>query len=334
MLVCVTGGTGFLGAHSVAGLTRAGHRVRLLVRDTATVSPALTPLGVDPAAVDVRVGDVTDPRAVAAAVRGADSVLHAAAVYSFDSRDRSVMRPVNVRGTEVVLDAARQSGADPIVHVSSVVAMFPARERVLRTDSPVGTPREPYMATKAAAERIAREHQRAGAPVVITYPSALLGPDDPKLGDQNARLRNMLRGLMPIWPSGGFPIGDVRDTAALHVRLLTAPGDGNRHFGPGRYVSTKDYVELLRQVTGRRLPAVFLPARGMIPVGQLTSVLQRIWPWHIPAEYGAIYTCAHAPRTETTSLVQPRPVAETIRDTVRWLRRSGHLSQREHGNPV
>ncbi|WP_248964383.1 NAD-dependent epimerase/dehydratase family protein [Sphaerisporangium perillae] len=40
MLVSVTGGTGFVGAHSVAAIVRKGHRVRMLVRDTAKAGPA------------------------------------------------------------------------------------------------------------------------------------------------------------------------------------------------------------------------------------------------------------------------------------------------------
>ena len=57
MLVSVTGGTGFVGAHSVAAVLRAGHRVRLLVRDEGTVERALAPLGVDTGALDDRDAD-------------------------------------------------------------------------------------------------------------------------------------------------------------------------------------------------------------------------------------------------------------------------------------
>jgi dihydroflavonol-4-reductase len=326
MVVCVTGGTGFLGAHCVSALTAAGRRVRLLVRDPSTVEHSLTPLGVDMSLVEVRVGEVTDERAVRAAVRGADAVLHAAGLYSFDSRRRSDMARTNVGGTETVLGVARKCGVGLTVHVSSIVALFPAR--VLHSGSPVGRPREPYMASKAAAEVVAREHQRAGAPVAITYPSALLGPDDPKLGDQNSRVRDVLRGLMPIWPTGGFCVGDVRDTAQMHAKLLggTAPG---RHFGPASYLSTRDYLATIRAVTGRRLPAVFLPAWSMRPVGVVASALQRVWPWHIPAEHGAIYTCAQAAKVAEPALVEPRPVAETMRDTVRWLWRTGRLTQQQ-----
>ena len=330
MLVSVTGGTGFVGAHSVAAVLRAGHRVRLLVRDEAAVAPALAPLGVDTGAVDVVTGDVVDRSTVERLVRGTDAVLHAASVYSFDSRARREMARTNVAGTQLVLDAARRTGAGRVVYVSSFGALLPARGRVLGPESPVGRPREAYLASKAAAESVARAHQAAGVPVVISYPPALLGPHDPKMGDQLTRLRNTLRGLMPIWPSGGLPVGDVRDTASLHAALLGGDGpDGSRHFGPGGYVTTREYVALVREVTGRALPTVFLPARAMLPAGVLAGAVQRVWPWHIPAEYGAIYTCACAARVDGPA---GRPLAATFADAVDWLWRAGYLSPRAVGD--
>jgi len=330
MLVSVTGGTGFVGAHSVAALVRAGHRVRMLVRDESAVEPALAPLGVDTSAVDVVTGNVLDRFGVGRLVRGADAVLHAASVYSFDSRAHREMGRTNVAGTELVLDAARRADVGRIVYVSSFGALLPARDRVLGPDSPVGRPREAYLAAKAAAESIARAHQAAGAPVTITYPPGLLGPHDPKMGDQVTRLRNALRGLMPVWPSGGLPVGDVRDTADVHAAIIGGAHEGNRHFTPGHYLTTRQYVATLRVVTGRALPAVFLPARAMLPLGLFTGLVQRVWPWHIPAEYGAIYTCACAARPAGHTGTA-RPVTGTFASTVAWLRGEGRLSERAAG---
>jgi nucleoside-diphosphate-sugar epimerase len=337
MLVAVTGGTGFVGSHSVEALLRRGHRVRLLVRDEAAVGRALRPFGVDTGPVDIVVGDMTDPVAVRRAVRGADGVLHAASVFSFDSREHRRMREVNARGTETVLDAARAAGAARVVYVSSVAALMPSRHRPLSADSPVGRARETYLASKAAAEVIARWHQDDGTPVIISYPPALLGPNDPHVGDQTLRLRNVLRGLMPMWPLGGLPLGDVRDTAELHATLLTTGSNiPGRYFGPGHYLTTRDYVRTLREVTGRAVPTIYLPATAMLPVGALAGLVQRVWPFHIPAEYGGIYTCYCATRVEETACsplgIRPRPIAETMADTVRWLHRQGLLSNRQAGS--
>ncbi|WP_326959227.1 NAD-dependent epimerase/dehydratase family protein [Amycolatopsis sp. NBC_01286] len=329
MLVGITGGTGYVGAHSAAAVLRAGHRVRLLVRDESAVERALAPLGVDAGNVDVVTGNVLDRFSVDRLVRGTDAVLHAASVYSFDSRARHELARTNVAGTEQVLETARRAGIGRIVYVSSFGALLPSPGKVLGPDSPVGRPRERYLAAKAAAESVARAHQEAGVPLTITYPPALLGPHDPKLGDQVTRLRNTLRHLMPIWPTGGLPMGDVRDTAALHATLITGSGPaGGRHFGPGRYVSTREFMATLREVTGRALPAIHLPARAMLPLGVLADWVQRAWPWHIPAEYGAIYTCACAAQVPG----QPgRPLGETLVDTIRWLHGEGLLPGRAAG---
>lgn len=200
-------------------------------------------------------------------------------------------------------------------------------------DTPPGTAREPYLASKAAAETVARRHQAQGAPVAITYPPALLGPYDPKVGDQNGRLRNTLRGLMPVWPTGGFPIGDVRDTARLHAELLTAAPTGlDRHFGPGGYLTTRDYVRAVRAATGRDLPTLFLPARPMLPFAYLTGLVQHVWPWHIPAEYGACYVCAcDAHPADGATAHGSRPFADTLTDTLRWMHRTGLLTERQVG---
>ncbi|MBY8870764.1 NAD-dependent epimerase/dehydratase family protein [Micromonospora sp. PLK6-60] len=335
MTILITGGAGFVGSHTVAELHRRGGAVHLLVRDRRRAARALRPHGVDLAELRVTTGDVTDPATVAAAVRDCSAVLHAAAVYSFDPRRRAEIRAVTRRGTEVVLDAARAAGVPRIVHVSTFGTLVPAPGPVT-ADSPVRRPREPYLAAKAAAERVARRHQDEGAPVTIVHPPALLGPRDPKLGDQSARIRDVLRGLMPIWPDGGFPIGDVRDLAGLHASLLDGGPVPARVAGPGRFVPTRELLAGLRRVTGRRLPAVHLPAVALLPVGRLAGLAQRVLPVHVPVEYGAIYACRVARPLDTAATddlrgTAARPLVETLADTVRWLHEAGHVSAAQAG---
>jgi nucleoside-diphosphate-sugar epimerase len=336
MRVLVTGGTGYIGSHSVAAIVRAGHRVRILARDPERARRTPAALGVGPDAIELVRGDVTDGDDVRRAVDGCDAVLHAAGVYSFDPRHRARMWEVNVRGTRLVLDAARTAGLDPIIHVSTFGALLPCDAPAVHTRAPVGTSREPYLASKAEAERLARELQLAGEPVVITYPLATLGPHDPHLGDQLSRVRDVLRGLMPVWPTGGFPVGDVRDVARLHAAALE-PGRGPRRFlAPGSYVDTAEFVGSLRRVTGRALPAVRLPAALLAPLGRLADLAQRVLPVRLPVQHGAIHLCAVAAPVEqddTVSLLGTpgRILDDTMADSVRWLRTAGLLTHRQAG---
>jgi hypothetical protein len=87
------------------------------------------------------VGDVTDRDAVERALEGScDAVIHAAAVYTLDSRAYPEISRTNLRATETVLDAAARHGCDPVVHVSSFVALL-QRQATVTADSPLSSAR-------------------------------------------------------------------------------------------------------------------------------------------------------------------------------------------------
>ena len=111
MRVLVTGGTGFVGSHSVAALVSQGHQVRLLVRSRDRVASSLSPLGV--AEVESVQGDLTAPRSVEEAMAHCDAVLHAAAVFPADPRTAQRVCQTNVCAAEIVLGAAVRRGLNP-----------------------------------------------------------------------------------------------------------------------------------------------------------------------------------------------------------------------------
>src|SRR5262245_25904798 len=244
MLVLVTGGTGFVGSHAVAALVAAGHRVRVLARSPERVPVALAPLGVD--GVETAVGDVTDPAAVERAVEGCGAVLHAASVFCLDARRSEEMRAVNVRGTEIVLGSAHRLGLDPIVFVSSELALLPpVEDAVLTPDSPVGQSGWPYSRSKADSELVARRYQAQGAPVVSVLPAGAWGPHDPHFGGGVTLATNVLKKRYPIVMQGGSHIADVRDVAAVLAAVM-APGRGpSSYLIAGHYISLPDLIRTL-----------------------------------------------------------------------------------------
>jgi dihydroflavonol-4-reductase len=226
MRVLITGGTGYVGSHTVAALARAGHQVRVLARSPERIPAGLAPLGVDD--VERAIGDVTDAAAVERALEGCDAVLHAASVFSMDPRKAEEMRTVNVRGTEIVLGSAHRSGLDPIVFVSSELALLPPADgAVLTPDSPVGQSGWPYCRSKADSELVARRYQALGAPVVSVMPAGVWGPQDPHFGEGATLATNVLRNRYPIVMRGGMHIADVRDVAAVLAAVME-PGRGPR----------------------------------------------------------------------------------------------------------
>jgi len=205
--VLITGGTGSVGSHTAAALINHGHWVRMLVRDESRVGTAMAAHGVAPS--DVVMGDVTDQASVAVAVAGCDALIHGANVFTFDPTRADRMRRVNEQGTEITLREAANAGLDPIVAISSFVALLPANGPVTE-QTEVGSPQPEYAKSKAAAERVARRFQAEGSPVVITYPGAVWGPDDPYFGETAQLAQNALRGKLRLLNDGPIPISDVR----------------------------------------------------------------------------------------------------------------------------
>jgi dihydroflavonol-4-reductase len=335
VLVVVTGGTGYLGSHAIAALVSAGHRIRLLARSPERVAAALTPLGVD--WVESVTGNVTDPAAVERALEGADAVLHAASVFSMDARRAVEMRSVNVRGTDLVLGTAHRLGLDPIVYVSSELALLPPAEgEVLTPDSPVQQTSWPYCRSKADSELVARRYQDEGAPVVSVLPAALWGPHDPHFGEGVTRATNVLKKRYPIVMRGGMQIADVRDVATVLAAVMT-PGRGPRgYMVAGHYISMPDLIRSLADLTGRRIRFATFPGWFLAGFGRAADVVQRRVRARLPWDAEGIWVMNCAARCDDSKTrselgFEPRPLRDTLADTVRWLVEVGHVSPREAG---
>lgn len=241
----------------------------------------------------------------------------------------------NVAGAQTVLRAAVDHGCDPVVHVSSTLALL-RRRATVTPESPLSDARSVYAASKAASEAVARRLQQDGAPVVIVQPGGVLGPDDPHVGDGSRRLRDILRGRYPMWPSGGAHLVDVRDVARVHAAALSPGAGPRRYLVPGHFVDGRTMFAKLSAVTGRRLSRVVVPAAMLLPFAWAASKAQRVVPFHLPIEYEGVVITGYATRCDDSRArqdfgIQPRPLEETYRDTVRWLYRGGHLTARQAG---
>lgn len=334
MRVLVTGGTGFVGAHLVAALAGAGHDLRLLVRRPEQVPVSLGPLGVEVA--DLVVGDVLDEATVDRALAGCDAVVHAAAVFSFDPRRAAEVLRTNERSTELVLGGAVARGLDPVVHISSTVALV--RYAGTSAELPLGDLDLPYARSKIASERIARRLQEGGAPVTCVYPGGVFGPHDPYHGTTSELLVWLARGRLPVFPGGGAHYVDVRDVADLVTAVVERGAVGRRYVVPGTHVDGDLVFWTLHRVTGRRLPHVEPPGAVITATAWAADRFNRVAParWHLPADVEAMAMLDRDTRFDTSPAtddlgVVARPFDDTIADSLVWLAETGHLRPRHLG---
>lgn len=121
--VLITGGAGFLGSHLADRLLARDWRVRVLDALVPQVhGPARTrPAYLEPE-VELQVGDVRDPDAVARAMRGVDAVVHFAAVVGVGQSmyESTAYTDVNCTGTSVVCEQAVRHGVGKLLVASSM----------------------------------------------------------------------------------------------------------------------------------------------------------------------------------------------------------------------
>jgi len=329
MKVMVTGGTGFVGCHTVAELIKNGHEVKLLVRKPERVQPTLKPFGITP--VDAVTGDVTDPKTVREAARGCDATIHCGSVYSLDPRLDESIRRTNITGTKTVIETALDLGHDPVVHVSSFVALIGQKCAVLTPACEPGTPRGTYFKSKADSDRVARDFQNQGAPVVISYPGSVWGPYDPHLGESCQMATSILKRLWSVTPMGIVCISDVRDLAKMHAAIIEKGRGPRRYIAPAHNISVKEAMSIISSVTGRKLPTLSLPAGFLFGPMKALDYLQTHLSIRLPVNFQAVYCVGLASKMDDSDTshdfgIESRSLEETFADTIRWMVEAGHLS--------
>ncbi len=322
VLIAVTGGTGYLGAHTVAALLAEGHSVRLLVHPSEDVAAvlALFPAGAD--RIETLTGDIRDKQVIADLLDGCDALLHAAGVVGTDDRREALMWEVNVEATGRILAEATKLGLDPIVHVASYSALFPCPDPVITPDSPTAPGRSAYGRTKSTADRIARALQAAGAPVVITYPSSVVGPAlGPQAGITADGWSVMLRSGFAPSVEGGMQMVDVRDVAAVHAAIME-PGRGPRRYLAGGHLLTFDeIVDLLEQAGGKRIRRIPLSPGMFRGIGRMSDLISRLTPISAGLSYEAAWLLTAATPTDDSRTIAElgvrwRPIRESIFDAL------------------
>lgn len=257
MKALVTGASGFLGRSVVRRLRSDGVEVRALVRAGR---------GLDDADVDIYQGDICDDAAVEGAVRGMDLVVHCAARVETTGKWEEFAE-VNVRGTRRVIRAAQSAGVRRIVHISSLgVYAVPYDGVTITEDSAYeseGESRGHYSRSKLAADRVALDAARRGAPVVVLRPGLLYGPGKrPPLARQSFSVKQFK--LILATPAYTLPMTYIDNAADAVSLAATADGTVGQAFTiVDANMPQAEYAALYRDACGESWRPMFLPV-GMI----------------------------------------------------------------------
>jgi UDP-glucose 4-epimerase len=266
-LYLVTGGAGFIGSHVVVELLQRGHDVRIL--DNFSTGRRENLAHVD-GQVEVFEGDMRSYERAHNAVKGADVVVHLAALPSVP---RSVQDPLttneaNITGTLNVLLAARDNEVRRVVLASSS-SVYGANATMPKREDMVPEPISPYAVSKLAAEQYARAFSTVyGIETVSLRYFNVFGPRQ----DPTSQYSGVVPRFMRIALQGGRPTvyGDglqsrdftyVANVVDATLSAATAQAASGRfcNIGCGDPKTVLELLDAVGRVAGRRLEPEFAP---------------------------------------------------------------------------
>lgn len=292
--ILVTGVSGFIAKHIALQLLERGYEVRGTVRTlnkSDQVRRTLGEAGAEVSRLDFAAADLVSDDGWDAAAAGCTGVVHVASPFPISQpRDRHALTPAAMGGALRALRAGVK--ADRIVMTSSLAAMMyrPNRPKVMTVSEGDWTDVEwpalsAYVVSKTEAEKAAWDYATENGlrhRLTVVNPGFVLGPAlDDDVGASMDVVKLFMKGAYPAVPPASFPMVDVRDVAALHVRALETPETGGRRLiCAGETKSLRQIGEILieafpayaRKVPTRELPAWLVRALALFD-RNLASVL-------------------------------------------------------------
>ena len=297
--VLVTGGAGFIGSNFVHRFLARHPGAEVVVLDALTYAGRKENLhGLPDRQLTFVHGDIRDPSAVEAAMRGCDFVVNFAAESHVD---RSIETPgefiqTDVYGVFVLAEEARRVGVRRFIQVSTDEVYGEVLEGHSTEDWPLN-PRSPYAASKAGGDRLAYAYWCTyGLPVVVTRCSNNYGPRQYPEKLVPLFVTNAIDDLpLPVYGTG-LNRRDwlhVDDHCDALMTLLSFPGIEGETFniGAGHELDVLTITDTLLGLLGKPKTLVRHvedrpghDRRYAVDSGKLTNVTG--WRPHIPFEEG------------------------------------------------
>lgn len=250
--VLVTGGSGFVGIHSLFQLLGQGYKVHTTLRSIAkneTIMKILQDGGITNVSdLSFYEADLTADKGWNEALEGVDYVLHVASPFPLvEPEDENELIIPAREGALRVLAAAKKAGVKRVVLTSSFAAIGYGVDRSnhVFTEADwtnVNAPLTPYLKSKTLAELAAWDFMKregGNMELAVVNPVGIFGPI---LGgivpaSFTGAIQSIVDGTVKETPAFSFGAVDVRDVVDLHIRAMLHPEANGQ-----RFIATADGV--------------------------------------------------------------------------------------------
>jgi dihydroflavonol-4-reductase len=267
MKIAIIGATGMLGQHALRAGLEAGHTMRVVYRNEAS----LKKLSVQPQ--ETAKADLSDQAALTQALRGADAVINAAGYYPTHPRPWQEDVALARAEQERFIAAVKASGIAKAVYLGGAIAL-PKRadgQPADGTERYAAEPadRNPYIQAKwAMDEMVLCQAAEQGAPILIAIPSMTFGEYD--FGPTTGQIiQGIANGSLPKYVQGRRNVVYAGDAGRGLILAATRGQVGKRYLLTG----TNTDMDALTQLIAK-LAKVKAPTPVPLAMAKLLSKIQ------------------------------------------------------------
>ena len=256
-MILLTGATGLLGSYLARHLLEKGIPFKAL--DRGNRPPQIQDIA---DRIDWIGGDIEDVPTLEAAIKDVDTIIHCAALVSFNKKDYDRLLEVNVGGTRNLVNVALLNNVKNFVYVSSTGA-FARKTRIEEIDesnkwfeSALNTK---YGFTKYLGELEVWRGQEEGLNCLVVNPCVILGPG--QYDRSSAQLFSYVLKEKKFYTRGMINYVDVRDVSDIIFRALENQKFGERLIACAGHADYENFFSLIGKHLNKKPPHLQVNSR-------------------------------------------------------------------------
>lgn len=309
--VLVTGGTGFVGFHTILQLLRQGYTVKTTVRSlakTEIVINALKEAGItDFEKLSFFEADLIADTGWDLALKNCDFVLHVASPFPLvEPEDENELIIPARDGSLRVMKFAKNAGVKRVVLTSSFAAIGYSKNpkgHIFTEEDWTDENAEikPYIKSKTIAEKAAWDFikkQGGDLELTVVNPVGIFGPVIGNIypASYEGVIKGIMEGKVTESPAFTFGVVDVRDVAAIHIKAMLHPkANGQRFLATADgAVSFSDIAQLIKNERPEKAEniAQMQPTAQEFYIEMSNQKAKEVLNWHPRSKEEAILSSA------------------------------------------
>ena len=316
----VMGASGFLGSHVVKALVAAGRDVRIMVRQSSDTR------AIDHLSAERVTGGINDRDALAAAMRGCDSLFYCVVDTRAWLRDPAPLYRTNVEGLRTVMDVALEAGIQRFVYTSTFGTIG-------RNATGISTEQDDfnwwdkapdYVRCRVQAEQLFLQYcSEKGLPGVACCVGNTYGAGDVAPTPHGKLVKDVATGRMTYYWEGGGPSVGIQDAARAMLLAEEKGRPGERYIVAERWVDFKELFDLAARAAKRQPPRRKIPLFCLYGLAAVADAFGFVTRRDNRLSVASIRCSTLLPNVDATKARrelgwQPRPIEDAVGEAVNY----------------